>query len=277
MVSVETLSNGFAYVYVKTPLLEAKVALQGAHLFSYKYDSREYLWLSQQSDFEEGKAIRGGIPLCWPSFGNNNPALPQHGFARTAIFSLKEINEISDANVELLFTLKEPTCHGMWEYKSALEVRMFLGKTLTLEMQTTNLDTKDFELSQAFHTYFPISDIANIAIKGLENKPYFDALTELHAIQKGAITFDKEVDRVYQEVHSDVLLEDKEQTFRLKNEGSLSVVVWNPWIAKCARMSGMKEDAYREFVCIESANAYEDKRLLKAGQSHSLSMNLVLL
>jgi glucose-6-phosphate 1-epimerase len=277
MVSVETLNNGFAYVHVKTPLIEAKVALQGAHLFSYKYEDKEFLWLSEESDFEEGKAIRGGIPLCWPSFGNNNPDLPQHGFARTAKFSLKEIHEIDDANVELLFTLQEPTCHGMWTYKSALEVRMLFGKTLTLEMQTTNLDTKYFELSQAFHTYFPISDITNIAIKGLENKPYFDALTLLHATQDGVISFDAEVDRVYQEVDGMVVLEDKAQSFCLQNSGSLSVVVWNPWIAKCARMSGMKEDAYREFVCIESANAYEDKRLLKAGQSHSLSMNLVLL
>ena len=277
MVSVETLSNGFAYVYVKTPLLEAKIALQGAHLFSFKYEGKEFLWLSEESDFEEGKAIRGGIPLCWPSFGNNNPALPQHGFARTAIFSLKEIDEIDDANVELLFALKEPTCHGMWKYKSALEVRISLGKTLALEMQTTNLDTRDFELSQAFHTYFPISDITNIRIKGLENKPYFDALTLLHATQQGAISFDAELDRVYQKVDAPVVLHDKNRTFTLKNEGSSSVVVWNPWIAKCARMSGMKGDAYKEFVCIESANAYEDRRLLKAGQSHSLSMRLILL
>jgi len=27
-------------------------------------------------------------------------------------------------------------------------------------------------------------------------------------------------------------------------------VVWNPWIEKCKRMSGIKEDAYKEFVCI---------------------------
>ncbi len=38
------------------------------------------LWLSSESAFKEGVAIRGGIPICWPWFGP--VASPSHGFAR---------------------------------------------------------------------------------------------------------------------------------------------------------------------------------------------------
>jgi glucose-6-phosphate 1-epimerase len=66
------------------------------------------------------------------------------------------------------------------------------------------------------------------------------------------------------------VLRDKQRNIYIKNKGSNSVIVWNPWIEKCLAMSAMKANAYKEFVCIESANAFEDKRLIKANASQSL-------
>jgi len=92
MITHHTLKNGFTYIEVKNSASSAKIALQGAHIFEYK-NSENLLWLSETSPFEIGKAVRGGIPLCWPSFGTNNPNLAQHGFARTTAFNLLDVDE----------------------------------------------------------------------------------------------------------------------------------------------------------------------------------------
>ncbi|MEK6659490.1 MAG: D-hexose-6-phosphate mutarotase, partial [Campylobacterota bacterium] len=56
----------------------------------------------------------------------------------------------------------------------------------------------------------------------------------------------------------------------IKNQGSSSVVVWNPWIEKTSRMSAMREDAYKWMICVESANAFLDARVIKPNESHTL-------
>lgn len=273
MIVHERLANGFEYIEVKNEAAEAKVALQGAHLFHYERVGEEpILWLSEVSDFELGKAIRGGVPICWPWFGfNEDKTLPQHGFARTALWEFVGSDEV-DANTTVL-TLKltndEKTLQ-IWHYKFLLELKITISDKLILELKTTNLDDKSFKISQALHTYFSVSHISEVAIKGLDKKPYLDALTWKNEIQNGDITFNQEVDRVYQEVDGEVVLGDKNRTIYIKNNGSSSVVVWNPWIEKTLRMSAMKPNAYEYFVCIESANAFDDARVLKPKEVHIL-------
>ncbi|MDQ1299273.1 MAG: glucose-6-phosphate 1-epimerase, partial [Campylobacterota bacterium] len=133
-----------------------------------------------------------------------------------------------------------------------------------------NLDDKSFKISQALHTYFSVSHISEVAIKGLDKKPYLDALTWKNETQNGDITFNQEVDRVYQEVDDEIVLSDKNRTLHIKNDGSSSVVVWNPWIEKTSRMSAMREDAYKQMLCIESANAFDDARVLEPQSSYTL-------
>ncbi|MCK4874504.1 MAG: D-hexose-6-phosphate mutarotase, partial [Sulfurimonas sp.] len=71
-----------------------------------------------------------------------------------------------------------------------------------------------------------------------------------------------------------ILLRDKNRTIHIQNEGSSSVVVWNPWIEKCKRMSAMKDNAYEDMVCIESANAFDDARTVKPNESHTLKATI---
>jgi glucose-6-phosphate 1-epimerase len=89
-------------------------------------------------------------------------------------------------------------------------------------------------------------------------------------VQKGDITFNQEVDRVYQDVDGEIVLSDKNRTIYIKNGGSSSVVVWNPWIEKTLRMSAMKPNAYESMLCIESANAFDDFKVIKPQESHTL-------
>jgi len=203
----------------------------------------------------------------------SNPHLPQHGFARTSLFKLLSITEIDTRTSEVVLQLT-PTMETLklWNFHFELNLKITITDTLTLELQTINRDSKDFTITQAFHTYFNVSHISDVVINGLDKKPYFDALDEKNKIHKGTLTFTEEFDSVYQEVDQDIYLKDRSRTISIETEGSSSAVIWNPWSKKCSRMSAMKHDAYKEFVCIESANAYDDFKLLKPNESHTLKV-----
>lgn len=272
MIELKSMENGFEFIEIKNSAAHAKIALQGAHIFHYERDGEEpILWLSEVSDFKLGKSIRGGVPICWPSFGMNNPNLPQHGFARVGMWKLENFQEIDDKTTQVTFKLNETQeSLKLWNYRFELELKVTISDKLTMELKTTNLDDKAFKITQALHTYFSVWDIANIKIRGLENKPYLDTLTSAQCTQHGDIIFQQEVDAVYQQVDNELFLIDVERTISIKNEGSSSVVVWNPWSEKCKSMSGANEDAYKEFVCIESANAFDDFKVVEPNKSHML-------
>ena len=264
------------FIEVNNNSANAKIALQGAHVFHYaRKDEKALLWLSEISDFQVGKAIRGGVPICWPSFGKNNPDLPQHGFARTILFEHSSTKELDANTTEVTFSLSHtPQTLKLWPHRFELELHVVVSDKLIIELKTTNLDDKAFLISQALHTYFDISHISHVNIKGLDKKPYLDDLWMDEKKQDGDVTYYREIERVYQEVGSKILLKDKNRTIKIQNEGSSSVVVWNPWIDKCKRMSAMKDDAYESMVCIESANAFDDARMIRPNESHTLKATI---
>jgi glucose-6-phosphate 1-epimerase len=267
------LDSGLRYTHVETAHASAKVALQGAHIFHYqRHDEAPLLWLSEASDKKPGTAIRGGIPVCWPWFGKpEGTDLPQHGFARTAMWKLVDSEE-SESSTKLVMEMEfTDAMRELWPYKTSLSLEVIISDTLEVRLTTTNLDEKPFELSQALHTYLTVSDISDIAIEGLDEKPYFDALTSQMYRQHGPLTFEQETDRVYQEVDAPLILKDTQRTVSVENSGSRSAVIWNPWIEKCSRMSGMNPDSYKTMVCIETANAKDDARTLDPGTSHTIT------
>jgi glucose-6-phosphate 1-epimerase len=268
MVVLEKFENRFEYLYIKNSVAEAKIALQGAHIFSFKpHDKEEFFWLSDKSEFEEGKAIRGGVPLCWPAFGTNNPDLPQHGFARTSLFKFIGSKELDEETTQLHFTLQETEGSlTLWSYKFRLEFIVTISQNIKMQLITTNKDKQSFALTQAFHSYFNISHISNVKLKGLQGTKVLDTLTNKTTFCKDTIKFDEEYDRVFQGVEKVLYLEDDLRVFTIEQSGAKSVVVWNPWIDKSKKMSGMRDNAYKEFVCVESANAFENVKILKAGE-----------
>jgi len=194
-------------------------------------------------------------------------------FARTSMWEFYSTSEIDKNTTEVILKLKHSKQSlELWSHKFELKLKIIISDTLTLELKTTNFDDKPFIITQALHTYFNISHISNVSIKGLDKKPYLDALVMKEKRQNGDITFNQEVDRVYQEVNNEISLKDKSRIIKIKNEGSLSVVVWNPWIDKCKRMSAMSDDSYKTMVCIESANAFDDKRIIEPNEAHTLEV-----
>lgn len=273
MTRIQEFDNGFKYIEIKNSYANAKIALQGAHIFEFTpHDAKPLLWISEASNFEYGESIRGGIPICWPWFGmhKTDENLPQHGFARTAIWELISSKELQNSTQITMMLRSDAKTKEMFDYEFELTLVFNIAEELTLELKTKNLDTKSFNITQAMHTYFNISDISNISILGLQNKPYLDALDFKYKKQVSALKVDKEVDRVFQKITKEVILKDKDKSISIKNYGSKSVVIWNPWIKKCSQMSAMNKESYKTFVCIESANAFDDEREIKANHTHTL-------
>ena len=275
MIEYKKLKNGFEYIEVSNTSARAKIALQGAHLFHYQcVGKKPLLWLSDSSFFETGKAIRGGVPICWPWFGKHTTEsnLPQHGFARNFLWTLVDVNETNEHLTELKFLLKSSgESLKLWPHSFELLLHITVGKTLTIALTTKNCDEKAFAITSALHTYFAVANIDKVSIEGLHNTQYFDALTKENTRQRGRVCIAEEVDRIYREVHNPLTLHDQERTVRICTEGSSSVVVWNPWADKCARMNDMADDAYKTMLCIETANALEDARLLAPDEEHTLT------
>jgi glucose-6-phosphate 1-epimerase len=275
MYSLKRLENGFDYVEVQNSAASAKIALLGAHLFFYKSKKsvEPLLWVSEESRFEEGVAIRGGIPLCWPRFGNLDKKLPQHGFVRTKLFELVRVEEPRSTLTQLYFRLNSDAhTRSLWEYEFTLEVIITIGQNLTIEMISTNRDTKPFMLTQAFHTYFAISEISNVTIYGLENISFINTLNNSCEVQNAPIKIRSETDRVYENFDGDIILEDLQRILRIRVRNLCSVIVWNPWREKCSKMSDMCSDDYKKFCCIESANAFSNYVMVRPGESQRVSV-----
>jgi len=278
MITNKQTPTGFEYIEIQNKSATAQIALQGGHLFHYQQTRKKpLLWLSEKSMFETGKAIRGGIPLCWPWFGKHptDTDLPQHGFARISPFELLESNEPNEHTTELLLQLQSSTqTLALWPYQFQLRLRITIGPRLTVALTTRNCDTESFSITSALHSYFPVSYISYASVEGLDQTMYWDALTGETKTQQGTIRISGEVDRVYEKTTNPLLLLDRERTFQIIPEGSASAVVWNPWKEKSMKMADMEDDAYNSMLCIETANAREDARRLAPGEEHTLQVTI---
>src|ERR1700680_3163875 len=87
-------NGGLPKVRITSPRAMGEMYLHGAHVTSWKPPGREeVLFLSSQSRWEHDRAIRGGIPICFPWFGNkaDDPNAAAHGFVRTKAWQLEAI------------------------------------------------------------------------------------------------------------------------------------------------------------------------------------------
>ncbi|MFT6201599.1 MAG: glucose-6-phosphate 1-epimerase [Candidatus Endobugula sp.] len=291
---------------IKNQAATAEVFIQGAQITRYQgIDESPTLFLSKACDYKKGSALRGGIPICWPWFGDlaKNPeavkqqlinddqaatttVFPAHGFVRQRDWAVESIRTPADdlTIVELSYHVKD---EPLWPFETLLTYRIAIGETLSTSLHITNKSPQAFVFSGALHSYFAVSHIDNVSISGLDQCEYYDALDADDKgewrvkRQQGDITFTEEVDRVYQSSDTPVVIIDnsrgsinKKRTLRLQSSGSKSAVVWNPWIEKSQALSQCKEDDYQRMVCIETANAVDDVVRLEPNSVHELQITL---
>ena len=255
----------------------ASISLSGGHILSYKTNGEERLWMSPKANLEAGKSIRGGIPVCWPWFGAHptDESKPAHGFARTAIWSLIDAQDSEDfASVTL--GLDNSVANPLFPYDCSLALKVTLTDKLSVELITTNLGNQLIEITQALHTYLPISDLDNASISGLEGVEYADKLKGFaRSIEDRQLVDLKEpTDRVYFDDSNCLILKDENRETRIYKQNSGTTVVWNPGRETASNMADIGEENYRGFLCIEAANAMEDKIIIEPGESFTLRQGI---
>lgn len=270
--------SGFPIALITTPHATAAITTYGAQLLSYTFasDPHDLLFLGDKAIFSEGTPIRGGIPICWPWFGPDpqNQGRSDHGLARTRIWKVGSTYLLGEGECVITFELTDtPETYPLWPHHFRLILKLTVGKKLILELTTRNLGDTPMVLSQAFHTYFALEDIARTTVTGLEGCIYRDQ-TEGRAekTQSGEIRIDSETDRIYHSGGNDIILNDelRQRKITIASEGSKTAVVWNPWSRVCNLKPDLDTDDYKKMLCIETANAGEDLITLEPEQKYTL-------
>ncbi|MFT4176387.1 MAG: D-hexose-6-phosphate mutarotase [Luteolibacter sp.] len=250
---------------VETPYSTAEVYFQGAHVTAFqKKGEAPLLFLSKESQFIPGKAIRGGIPLIFPWFGNRE-GHPAHGVARTAEWKLEDARINVDETVTLRFSLPA----GLSPLR--VEYAITVGETLELEFSVENPTTEIHRVEACLHTYFNIGDIARTSVTGLEGVSFIDQLdgNRIKSEFSPELRISEEIDRIYTDVPALLEIHDeaRHRKIRLETENSHSAVVWNPWISKSRRLADFGDEEYREMLCVETGNVAGNGWELAPGKS----------
>ncbi|KKI42429.1 D-hexose-6-phosphate mutarotase [Hafnia alvei] len=237
-------------VVVNHPKVRAAVTLQGAHLLTWQPSGEKpVLWLSSETAFKNGVAIRGGIPICWPWFG---PAgQPAHGFARNLPWTLTAHDE-DESGVILTFTLEQSAeSKRHWPHDFCLIARFKLGEVCEMELESHG----EYEYTAALHTYFNIGDITQIDVSGL-GSPYIDKVNPGTGEQQGNLTFATRTDRIYTKPEPFSVITDKalQRVIEVHHHNNTDVVAWNPWSELSVSMADMPNDGYKTMVCVETAH-----------------------
>lgn len=277
-----TIVNGLPAVRVTAPHASGLVYLQGAHVAEWQPTGQApVIWMSPNAVYAPGKALRGGVPICFPWFGANaeHPQYPAHGFARTREFEYRGARESSD-HVELDFVLdSDEQTKTLFPFSFSARLRVSFGATLELEFSVTNTDSQPFGFEEALHSYFAVADVREASVSGLHGARYTDKVRDLAVFteEAGALHFSGETDRVYESAATCSIADPKgNRSLVITKRNSEATVVWNPWAERAAQMADLGASSWTSLLCVESANVGKSRVRLEAGAMHALSVRVAV-
>ena len=264
--------GGLPVLAIRSTLAEADIFLHGAQLSHWKpKDTESVIFMSAESGYGVGKAIRGGVPICFPWFGPR-AGESGHGFVRNQTWTLSEVSPQPDGSIRAVFaTASSPETLKRWPHEFRARMIYVVGTTLEMTLEVENAGAEPLTYSDALHTYFVVGDVHQTRVTGLDGTEYRDFPDRAQlSRQEGDITFTCETDRVYVNTRATCVLEDPSMARQIivEKSGSDSTTVWNPWIAKSAALPDFGDDEWKRMVCIETMNAFENSVQLGVGESH---------
>lgn len=271
------------FLTINNSIASARITLYGAQILSYKpLKQPDVLWVSDHSHFKEGKAIRGGIPVCFPWFGphQTDNSKPQHGFARISNWQVQVVQQLADGDTHIQLVLEQSDeTLKLWPFPFRAVINFVVGATLQVTFRVTNTGTTSFQYSDALHTYFNISDIATIDLDGFDNSPYYEAFgDQLFHQTNTSLHPGIENNRRYIQHSGEAVITDPgyNRNILIGKTGSRVTVVWNPGPITSKNFNDMPPDGYKNFICIEPANAYAgiDMVDLAPGEDYSISTTI---
>jgi glucose-6-phosphate 1-epimerase len=271
-------AGGLPFVEISNENANATVSVYAGQVLSYQpvNETADLLFLSEHAYYQPGKAIKGGAPVCWPWFGPDpeGQGRPAHGFVRNRQWNVLSTAASSAGETKLTLGLQDTDeTREIWPNSFELQLEITVGAALTLELITRNLGDQAFSITQALHTYFKVGDISQVQVLGLEGDTYLDKVDGgAEKKQSAAVTVAGEVDRIYTNVQPELVIDDGAlgRRIRIASAGSLTAVVWNPWSEICTNMADLADDAYQQFICVETANAAEEVVEIQPGSEHRL-------
>jgi len=273
--------NGeFPILEIDHPSCRARVALQGAHVMEWAPAGADpVLYLSPAAVLQPGKAIRGGIPICWPWFGPHptDASKPAHGVARNRFWECTACQD-DGASVELRFELKDSEAtRQVWDHAFSAIVEIRLGAELALSLTTHNTGLLPFSETASLHAYLAVSTVDETELGGLNGATFVEHAggETVPGLQTGPVRIVGEVDRIYAST-ADLTVREDHRTIRVHKHGSASTVVWNPGPEKAVRLGDLPVEDVHRFVCVETANAPGAEVTLAPGAHHVLRMRLAV-
>ena len=254
----------------------AEISLFGGHLLSFipKHDQQDRLWLSEAAIFDGKQAIRGGVPVCWPWFGDHpqkatlaNPgAVAAHGYVRTQTWHIVSTTDNNDAT-QVILQPQTTTGEG-FDGAAELSLIIDIGRHCSLQLKTTNIGNTGFIYRCALHSYFAVKHIEECQLSGLVG----DYLDKTRGMQKfttpSDYRFSAETDRVHLCQAQHLTINNGDITRTIRSAGHDSIVVWNPWQDKSKAMKDMRDEGYLSMLCVETA--VTQGQMVAAGESHIL-------
>jgi glucose-6-phosphate 1-epimerase len=273
-------NSGLLKVRVTSTEAAAEIYLLGANVTSWKPRGREeVLFVSSQSRWEDGHAIRGGVPICFPWFGakKNDPKAPAHGFVRTKSWQLESIAQTADGVTVAMFTESSEETKRWWPSEFRVVYRATFGSELGLELEVTNTGKASMHFEEALHAYHRVGNIEEVRVRGLDTVRYLDKTdANREKTQQGEIAISSETDRVYLDTTAPIDVDDtslKRHTHVMK-ENSRTTVVWNPWVEKAHSLSDLADDEWARMICVETSNVADYSLALAPGQRHSMKARI---
>eukprot|EP01127_Copromyxa_protea_P001409 TRINITY_DN1140_c0_g1_i2.p1 TRINITY_DN1140_c0_g1~~TRINITY_DN1140_c0_g1_i2.p1 ORF type:complete len:303 (-),score=52.20 TRINITY_DN1140_c0_g1_i2:96-1004(-) len=259
----------------------AEVYLHGGHVTSFvNEEGKEMMFVSSKSIFSREKSIRGGIPVIFPQFGPG--PLPQHGFARTELWSVVS-SAVGDNGNEVTLVLElhsSEATRKIWPHDFVLVQTITLSYNATeksrlfQQLEVRNTGTTSFDFTTALHTYFAVSDVKQTQVVGLQNLTYFDKVKNNPAEQiQERLTFANVTDNVYYNAPNKVLIIDDNARIYISKSNLPDMVVWNGWEKGAKAMADMGDDDWVKYVCCEVA-AVQNPVALEPSQTWSGSQIL---
>lgn len=264
---------------VETPQATAAISVFGGQLLSFVPKGQpDVMWLSPKRAALP-TPIRGGSPVCWPYFGRQGQGddVPAHGFVRTLPWELQQARRLDDGSVEL--TLAPPALDNLG-LRLTMTVR--IGRELRQQLLTENTGKAPAAITQALHNYFRVGDASKVDVDGVDGLDYLDKFENYAQSrrQQGPWSLRDprdpgRSDRIYTQAGGHYVLRDPvlKRRIDIRTEGSRSLVAWNPGADAAAKMADVG-DGWRDYVCLEAANAGPDVITIAPGDRHTLVQTL---
>jgi glucose-6-phosphate 1-epimerase len=272
------IEHGFTYAEINNTRAHATISTYSGQVLSYrpKNQQEDLLFVSNKAYYEDGKAIKGGIPVCWPWFGADpdDQGRPAHGFVRNRQWEVSSSESLADGSTQVVMSLVDTAeTRKIWPHPFRLDIVITVGDSLKVALVTHNSGDESVTISQALHSYFQVGDISKVRVLGLDGTEYLDkADHSTRKTQAGPVLIEDEVDRIYMDVTGELVIDDESlgRKIRITSSGCSTAVVWNPWSEIAASMGDLDDNAYRNMICVETANAGPETITISADSEYRL-------